>query len=470
MSVRRLKETFKQLLTYKSAVAGLCILSFIVGLSIYAVIAIPYEEAIKAWRLGEDISINNPRNAAPSWINFFLQKKLPETIVMDTSKTGSGARKVKNFPDTGNIGVIRTEFSFEFSYDDFPSEINLFLTAKYNETAPYITIDWTKPNGAIIRLKEMAIKRTDRLYISIDSELAKKLRSYLSEKVGQEIPYEITPQISLFAVEDESVLKPETAQVLKGKYKMVIEGILFERESDIDSKLVVYGKVFGLAGTDHLRRDLMIGLLWGAPIAVSFGVLASVSISFLQMIIAAVSAWYGKWADMLLQKATEFNMILPFLPILMMIAIFYRLSIWVLLVVVIALSIFGSGVKTYRAMFLQVKELPYIEAAQAYGASNIRIVFRYMIPKVLPTIIPSLVLSVSSFVFLEAALAILGLGDPVVPTWGKIINDAYTKGALYQGYFYWVLEPSFLLVLTSLGFALLGFALDKIFNPKLSEM
>jgi len=210
--------------------------------------------------------------------------------------------------------------------------------------------------------------------------------------------------------------------------------------------------------------------LWGAPIAVSFGVLASVSISFIQMIIAAVSAWYGKWADMLLQKATEFMMILPFLPILMMISIFYKISIWVLLIVVIALSIFGSGVKTYRAMFLQVKELPYIEAAQAYGASNFRIIFRYMIPKVLPTIIPSLVLSVSGFVFLEAALAILGLGDPVAPTWGKIINDAYDKGALYQGYYYWVLEPSLLLVLTSLGFALLGFALDKIFNPKLREM
>ncbi|MEM2202583.1 MAG: ABC transporter permease [Candidatus Bathyarchaeia archaeon] len=468
MSVRRLKETFKQLLAYRSAVIGLCILGFIIGLSIYAVITIPYEEAVKAWRLGEDISINNPRNAAPSWINFFLHKKLPETIVMDTLKSGSGAIKIIIPRET--LSVLRIEFSFEFNYDDFPSEINLFLTSKYNKTAPYITINWTKPNGAMIRLKEMAVKWTDKYYISIDSELAKKLRLYLSEKIGQEIPYEITPQTSLFAVEDQSVLKPETAQVLKGKYKMVIEGILFEKESDVDARLVVYGKVFGLAGTDHLRRDLMIGLLWGAPIAVSFGVIASVSISFLQMIIAAVSAWYGKWADMLLQKATEFMMILPFLPILMMIAIFYRLSIWVILIVVIALSIFGSGVKTYRAMFLQVKELPYIEAAQAYGAGNLRIVFRYMIPKVLPTIMPSLVLSVSSFVFLEAALAILGLGDPVAPTWGKIIDDAYSKGALYQGYYYWVLEPSFLLVLTSLGFALLGFALDKIFNPKLREM
>jgi peptide/nickel transport system permease protein len=468
MSLRRWKATFKQLLAYKSAMAGLCILGFLIALSLYTVIAIPYEEAIRAWRLGEDISINNPRNAAPSWINIFSSKKLPETILMDTLKGGSGIRKALVPGET--IGVVRIEFSFDFTYDDFPSEINLFFTAQYNETSPYVSINWTKPNGESIKLNAMVVKKTDRYYISIDDELAEYLRTYLSNKIGQEIPYEIPPQVALFAVEDESLLNPDTTQVLKGKYEMVIEGILFERNANVDVRLVVYGKVFGMAGTDHLRRDLMIALLWGAPIAISFGIMASVSISFLQMIIAAVSAWYGKWADFLLQKATEFNMILPFLPILMMVAVFYKINIWVLLIVVVALSIFGSGVKTYRAMFLQVKELPYIEAAQAYGASNSRIIFRYMIPKVLPTIIPSLVLSVSGFVFLEAALAILGLGDPIAPTWGKIINDAYNKGALYKGYFYWVLEPSFLLVLTALGFAMLGFALDKIFNPKLREM
>lgn len=430
--------------------------------------AIPYEEAVTAWRLGEDTSINNPRNAAPSWISFFTSKKLPETIIMDTLKGGVSIRKAIVPGET--IGAARIEFSLDFTYDDFPTEVNLFFTANYNETAPFVTISWIKPDGEPFKLKEVVVKKTDKYYLSLDEELTEKLRVYLSGKIGQEIPYEIPTHVALFAVEDESLLKPETAQVLKGKYKMIIEGVIFEKETDIDARLVVYGKVFGLAGTDHLRRDLMVALLWGAPIAVSFGVLASVSISFLQMIIAAVSAWHGRWADLLLQKATEFNMILPFLPIVMMIAVLYKISIWVLLVVVIVLSVFGSGVKTYRAMFLQVKELPYIEAAQTYGAGSIRIIFRYMIPKVLPTIIPSLVLSVSGFVFLEAALAILGLGDPVAPTWGKVINDAYTNGALFKGYFYWVLEPSALLVLTSLGFAMLGFTLDKIFNPKLREM
>ena len=66
----------------------------------------------------------------------------------------------------------------------------------------------------------------------------------------------------------------------------------------------------------------------------------------------------------------------------------------------------------------------YIEAARAYGASSPRIVFLYLIPRMIPLLIPGLVSSVPAFVFLEASLALLGLGDPGLPTWGKIINDA----------------------------------------------
>jgi len=133
----------------------------------------------------------------------------------------------------------------------------------------------------------------------------------------------------------------------------------------------------------------------------------------------------------------------------------------------ILLSIFGSGIKSYRAIFMQVKESPYIEAARAYGASDMRIIFQYMIPRVIPMLIPQLVTAIPSFVFLEASLALLGLADPVLPTWGKIINDARSQGALFHGQYYWMLEPAVLLMLTGLGFAMLGFALDRIFNPRL---
>jgi peptide/nickel transport system permease protein len=150
-----------------------------------------------------------------------------------------------------------------------------------------------------------------------------------------------------------------------------------------------------------------------------------------------------------------------------MVGTFYSRSIWTILGVTIALSIFTGGIKSYRAMFLQVKESTYIEAAKAYGARDSRIIFKYLIPRMIPLLLPGLISSVPSFVFLEASLAVLGIGDPVLPTWGKMINEALGNAALYRGWFYWILEPAVLLMITGLGFAGLGFALDRIFNPRL---
>ena len=225
----------------------------------------------------------------------------------------------------------------------------------------------------------------------------------------------------------------------------------------MDVEFVFHGQVYGLAGTDQARRDLMVPLLWGTPVALAFGLIASLGTSVLTMVIAAVGTWYGGWLDQFIQRITEsqYCAALPFDPdhgrhILLAQHLgdpggddsaeyFYRLD------------------HTYRSIFMQVKESMYIEAAKAYGASSPRIVFVYLIPRMIPLLIPGLVSSVPVFVFLEASLAVLGLGDPVLPTWGKIIQDANANGALYRGYYYWILEPATLLMITGLGFAMLGF-------------
>jgi peptide/nickel transport system permease protein len=464
----RAKRFFEQLLFYRSAAIGLAIILVLVGISVYAIFAIPYDEAVRLWRAGEQHWLNNPRNALPSWVNTFSSKKLPETIILDTSEPRPGVSKAI-VPVLGRFSQIRIEFSFDYQYDDFPSELNLFFKSRFNASAPQLTVHWAKPNGEEYVLNTMIISREDKYYISNDDRLARELRRLISAKVNRTIEYDAPVTLLLFAEEDASILNPSTAKVMKGTYRLWIEGMAFETNVDVDARLIVYGKVYGWAGTDHLRRDIGIALLWGTPIALSFGVVASVSIALIQMFIGAVSAWFLGRVDTVLQRLTEVFMVLPFLPVVIMISTFYKINIWVLLLVVIGLTAFGSGVKNYRAMFLQIKEFPYVEAARAYGAGSFRIIARYLIPKVLPTIIPSMVLSVPDFVFLEAALAILGLGDPLAPTWGKIIDDAFTYGALYKGLYYWVLEPSVLLAITSLSFAMLGFALDKIFNPRLKE-
>jgi peptide/nickel transport system permease protein len=187
------------------------------------------------------------------------------------------------------------------------------------------------------------------------------------------------------------------------------------------------------------------------------------------MVIAAVGTWFGGWVDNLVQRITEVNMVLPFLPVSLMVYTLYSKSFWVILGVTVLLSIFGNAVKNYRAIFLQVKQEPYIEVARSYSASDLRIIFRYLIPRIIPVLIPQLVILVPSYVFLEATLAFLGVSDPVLPTWGKLLVDGLSHGT-YSGNYHLVLEPLSLLMLIGLAFALLGIALERIFQPRLREM
>ena len=192
--------------------------------------------------------------------------------------------------------------------------------------------------------------------------------------------------------------------LIRGKYQLLLTGATFEPDSDINAEFVFHGQVYGLAGTDQARRDLIVPLLWGTPVALAFGLIASLGTSVLTMVIAAVGTWYGGWVDELIQRITEINLVLPFLSILIMIGTFYSRSIWVILGATILLSIFTGSIKAYRSIFVQVKESTYIEAARAYGASGPRIVFFYLIPRMIPLLIPGLV-SVRSCVCVSGSLS-----------------------------------------------------------------
>jgi peptide/nickel transport system permease protein len=445
-------RTLREVRRYPSAIAGVAIILLLIAVAIYAMITIPYDEAIRLWRGGEDIWYNSPKNARPTWSNWFRRSKLPATIILD-SRDGTVEKSIEVVDAENQMTDISFSFTFDYPYDEFPREMTLFMDNKYVDKPPYISLVWLTPDGREIRVADFTSSRSDTHRLSQDEKLQRRLDGQL-------------PHVGLFA---DPAGSPDSGKpvALQGTYTLQVTGLVFEEGSDVDAELVIYGQVQGLAGTDHLRRDLMVALLWGTPIALAFGLLAAVGTTVTTLVIAAISTWFGGWVDEVIQRITEVNLILPLLPILIMVGTFYSRSIWLMLGVIILLSIFGVGIKTYRAIFLQVKESPYIEAARAYGAGDMRIILRYLVPRVTPLLVPQLVILVPTFVFTEAALAVLGLGDPTLPTWGKVMNEAYNGGALYQGLYYWVLEPAVLLMLTGLAFALVGYSLDRIFNPRL---
>ncbi|MCC7117938.1 MAG: ABC transporter permease [Anaerolineales bacterium] len=442
-----LKNTFRELIQYPSAVLGTLTILLLLGIAAYALATIPYDEAVRQWRGGEDVWYQNPKYAAPAWYNFFSKTKKP--VSFKASTVDGGMTKTVTAA-SADISSVDMAYSFEYDYDAPPQEITLYFTTTFDQKLPFASVVLVTPDGREIKIGKMAVDRKTTYRVSQDLKLQKSLKT---ERVMN----------ALFT-------NPDTGKMVKGTYQLRIEGTTFESKSGMDAELVLHGDLYGLAGTDKYRRDLLLPLLYGTPIALAFGLVAALGTAFLTMIIAAIGTWYGGWIDELIQRITEVNLVLPFLAILIMVGTFYSRSIWLMLGITILLGIFGGSIKSYRAIFLQSKEASYIEAARAYGASSGRIIFTYLIPRMVPLLIPTLVSSVPGYVFLEASLAVLGLGDPLLPTWGKVINDAFADGALYQGRYYWVLEPAVLLMFTGLGFAMLGFALDRIFNPRLRDM
>ncbi len=389
--------------------------------------------------------------------------------------------------------MLRKIFSFQF--DSFPSEVMLYLNRfqGVNGTSPLITIKWFRPDGENLTLFDDVPRLNTSNVNKFPNEASIKyplstpirgtpsysilatLRDWMVTKgviTAQEASdpqLYIQPEILLFAQLNRTMLTLKTAQVLKGDYALMIEFTGFTNTDDANARAVVYGSVFGLAGTDDQRHDLLIGLLWGAPVALAFGTAGALVVVLIQMILGAISGWYGRAVDEIVQRAADFYLIIPTLPILILIGLLYRPGIVAILFILVAFGIVGSTTKVVRSIVLQVKEEQFIEAARSYGASRARILFRYILPRVMPYTFALIALTVPAFIFLEASLSFLGLGDPVLPTWGATLGKAYTNGALFYGEWWWILFPVGGIIFATIAFALLGYAFDKVLNPRLRE-
>jgi len=458
----RLVVFLGELRRYPSAIFGLTIILFLVIGSVYAVTAYPYERIGRLWnteRLSGRAYV--PQLAQPAWTNSFRRENLLSVLRLQGSDPN--VTRTENVLDNGwrDVTVI---YTFDYEYGDFPDEIILYVDSIFAEKRPFLSLTWLTPDGREIKAKSISAGR----FTNFSWEENLNVKKLVSENPNWQMWYNFgqvdttPPFYVLFA--DPYVDSP---QLLKGKYELVLQALLFEDDADVESELILLGQVYGVAGTDFLRRDLIVPLLWGMPFALAIGLVGAFVTTILAMILAATGVWFGGWVDNLIQRLTEANMVLPVLAVGVLAYAMFGIDIWVILGAIILLNVFGTPTKTFRSAFLQVKEAPYIEAARAYGTSNTRMIMHYLVPRIIPVLVPQLVALIPSFVFLEATLGLFNIKSNY-PTWGRIIYQGLSRGALYGSRF-WVLEPLALLLLTGLAFALLGVALERILNPRLLE-
>lgn len=456
------KMFLQELRRYPSAIFGLMVILILLTGSLYAVTALPYKEYGKAFderrMTGQSLM---PRVAMPAWTNYFRATPLLSTLVVD--EESSGAVVSTKALDNGIMEKI-VILHFDYNYGELPSDVFLYLDPLYIEKFPFVSLTWVTPDGTQINLKSIGA-RADTSYdftngIPVDKLLDRNpsWRDWFV-RFGQS---PTTAYSLLFAKPGATESSLQT-----GDYQLIVTSLFFEEQSDLHPKLVLLGQVYGLAGTDYWRRDLMIPLFWGMPFALFVGLLGALITTLIAIVLPAVGVWYGGWLDNIIQRMTEVNMVLPGLAIAVLANLLYGTDIWIVLGIVVLLNAFGAPVKSFRAAFLQAKEAPYIEAARSYGAKDFRIITRYLVPRILPVFIPQLVTQIPGFIFLEATLGFFNINSSY-PSWGRIIYDGLARGSLY-GSAFWVLEPIFLLLLTGLAFAMFGSALERILNPRVID-
>lgn len=458
----RIRFFITELVRYPSAIFGLAIIFILLAGSMYAVTAMPYKQiAVDYNRARAAGKISAPRVASPAWINVF--KPVPYLSTLIINENSPQATTTFRTLENGWIEK-RTTFNFDYQYQELPSEIVLYFESDFRDARPFVSLLWKTPDRRTINLKSQTL--SSAVYYNFNEGLQPLL--LLRQNPSWRNWFEITGarptpgHYALFAAP-----KAEQFELVKGSYQLEITSLLFEKDSDVHPQLTLMGQVYGWAGTDYWRRDLMVPLLWGMPFALFVGLLGTLLTVIVALFLPAIGVWYGGWLDNAVQRLTEVNMVLPGLTIAVLAYSLFGINIWVVLGIVVIINSFGSPIKNFRSALLQAKEAPYIEAARSYGAGDFRIIARYLVPRILPVAIPQVVSQVPAFIFLEATLGFFNIKS-LYPSWGRIIYEGLSRGAIYGSPF-WVLMPISLLLLTGLAFSLLGSAFERILNPRMQD-
>ena len=220
-----------------------------------------------------------------------------------------------------------------------------------------------------------------------------------------------------------------------------------------------------LLGTDYLGRDLLAMIINGAKVSLMIGLSAAVMTVFIGVTVGALAGFYRGIVEEVLMRITEFFQVLPTLLFSMVLVALFGASL-PMITFAIGIVSWTAVARITRSEFLRIRELEYVMASRASGASNLDLMFGVILPNALPPIIVQSALMVGSAILFEAGLSFLGLTDPNVVSWGQIIgsNRQYILDAGYT-----VTIPGVAIFVTVLAISLVGDGLNDALNPKLRQ-
>ena len=220
-----------------------------------------------------------------------------------------------------------------------------------------------------------------------------------------------------------------------------------------------------LLGTDYLGRDVLATLVYGGRATLLVGAVAALLSVAIGITLGAMAGYYGRRVDAVLMRVTEFFQVLPALLFAMVVVTLFSPTLLTTTLAIGVVSWTGTARLT-RAEFMKFRNLEFVRAEQAIGASHARIIWRVILPNALPPLIVSATLAIGSAILFEAGLSFLGLGDQNRMSWGLMIGASRQ----YVLSCWWAVAfPGAAIFVTVLAVSLIGDGLNDALNPKLRE-
>lgn len=455
----KFKEFWQEFKKDKAGLVGIGILAFSVLMIVFEPLVLTFKDVNANWRSITYWEDNSPA-APPVWTNLFKKQKSARTRILDkasvTEETDAVYGEVKKY-----------EFVYNYKYDIAP--LDIILRAECSGTA-FLNIAFIRPDGENVYLGQYQKNELDNLNIrfSVHTESRAAVRGFAQELGANTQAGTAKPTDILFAKIDRNMYRDKTP--LKGEYKILVmipQSIAADKNNVFKNPhIIVQGAVSGILGTDAQKRDIFSGIIAGLKWALFIGLIASVFSVLIGVIYGVISAYFGGVVDTAMSFVFEIFISMPLMPVLIVLFATSKPSIWY---IIMAQVVFGwvGPVKTIRSMAMQIREETYVEAGRALGAGHFRLIFKHIVPILLPYSFASMAISVPGAILLEANLSLLGLGDSTIVTWGQILHDAQKSGASLNGLWWWIIPPGLFISIMGMTFAFIGFAMDKILHPKL---
>jgi len=463
----------KEFFSRSFGVIGVALLLFFIIMSISAPIVAPNAASnwsnLDAWR-------DNPRAVPPVWYLQLINAPLFPTTTISASNYNESEL-------SSNLYSSTVVIEFKNENTGLPTGFVFYITYEFSSNL-YTLMNITRPDGKSIILNlnsaiTFPIPSNSTIFearvTSDSSSLRNDFYNWLKDNkidlYSIASPSNLVISHLIFSKLNQKILSPKTAEPLKGEYKFQVYAISGKPVRIKVFKLIIQGNAYGIMGTDGLKRDEWAGLIWGAPIALLLGISTSLISLIIGLVYGTVSGYYGKRIDEIMMRIVDVLISIPVLPILILFLVYFgrTASIWILIFLI---SIFGwMGIaRVARSSTLQIKELPFIESTRVMGAGNIWIMFKHIIPQMMPYAYANLALGVPAAILTEAGLSFLGLGDPTLPTWGQLLNHAQDVAAVQFGYWWLWIPPGLLIAGISIAFVFIGHALDEVLNPRIRRL